>query len=243
MKRIHFILLAIMAIFLVACKEKNAPSPGGNSGGSDSGKTPSTYADFEYNFIDYNMINIKDKSIGKDAVYDFGDGEKKPIKLPYEYLILHIYEKEGTYTITVQVNGEDGTIKKQSKQITIKKPQTYIAGIKYISVDVPYEYYMAKLVDDDPITTTWFTTDYTQAMLYPDILPQSYMFYNPILMNGLKNDEYYTLYIYHNTKNSGTGTQCLKQTIYSAVFEARLPYIEVKNNSGNTVVQLLMEYK
>ena len=242
MKRTHFILLAIMAIFIASCKDHNEPSYNGGSSGSGD-KIPTTSADFEYNFTGYNIINIKDKSIGKDAVYDFGDGEKKSIKLPYEYLILHIYEKDGTYTITVQVNGEDGTIKKQSKQITIKKPQTYIAGIKYISVDVPYEYYMAKLVDDDLITTTWFTTDYTQEMLYQNILPRSYRFNSPILMNGLKDDEYYTLYIYHNTKNSGTGTQCLKQTIYSAVFDVQLPYIEVKNNSGNTVVQLLMEYK
>ena len=246
MKHTRFFLLAIAAAMIAACSEQNTPTfPSGGGGNSGGGTTPSaqTTAYFEYSMVGFSGVNITDKSTGKEAVYDFGDGEKKKISLPYNYLIFHSYEKVGTYTISVQATGSDGAIKTYSKQVVIKDPVTYITGIKYISVEKEYDYYKAKLVDDDIFTTTWFTTNYTSVMLYPSVLPFTYTFNKPIEMNGLADDDYYTLYIYHNSKASGNGTQCLKQNIYSQLFSSLIPYIEVKNNTGNTVVQLLLEYK
>ena len=243
MKKIILFLAAVA--FLCACHERNTPSyyPNGSSGNSNEETPKETSANFEYYFTSYNVLRIKDKSVGKEVIYDYGDGKSDTISLPYEYLLLHIYEKEGTYTITATVTGKDGVIKTHSEKVVIRKPDTYITGVKYISVDVPGEYYKAKLVDDDFFTTTWFNTSYTSIPLSPTSLPFTYYFTNPVKMDGLKDDEYYTLYIYHNSKNSGNGTQCLKQEILSAVLDIELPFIERSNNSGNTVVRILLEYK
>lgn len=237
---IFSICTLVAGLFFISC-EQNTPTP---IIIPDGGNTPpkETVAYFEYSMIGFYSLNIKDKSTGKEVIYDFGDGTIEKYNLPYNYLIYHGYTKLGTFTISAQVTGYDGTIKTYSQSVTIRDPKIYISGIKYISVDNDLEYYKAKLVDDDFFTTTWFTTNYT-PILSKSSLPYTYTFNKAIEMNGLSEDDYYTLYIYHNTKNSGDGTQCLKQNISTPVFNAQLPYIEVKNNSGNTVVQLLMEYK
>ena len=173
----------------------------------------------------------------------------------------YTFKSSGTYTVTLQAILPSGQKKNKAHDVTVTvastpepepQPQTtptkiYITGVKYLKVDVQNHYYRAKLVDDDFFTTTWFNTDYTALTLYSSTIPYTDYFSSRVLMNGLADDEYYTLYIYHNTNVSGTGTQCLKQNIYTSKFKAALsdqsPYIEVSNNSGNTVVQLLMEYE
>ena len=74
------------------------------------------------------------------------------------------------------------------------------------------------------------------------------MFAKPILMDGLEDDEYYTLYIYHSADGS-TETQCLKQNISTLGIKAvaSMPneyrYTEISNNSGNTKVRIYFDYK
>lgn len=199
---------------------------------------------FEYKMVGFKAVDIKDMSEGKKAVYDFGDGETREIDLPYDYLIYHGYNKNGTYTIKVTVTGNSGTTKTYQESVVIRDPKIYMTGIEYISVgDAPNEYYRAKLIDDDIFTTTWWQTNYTSTKLSSANVPFMYTFSSPVEMNGLDEDDYYELIVHHNTKNSGDGTQCLKQTIYTSVIKAQLPYIEVKNTTGNTVVRLHMKYE
>ena len=207
--------------------------------GGSQGEGVSAY--FEYEMFDnFHSLNIKDMSNGVRAIYDFGDGSAtEEITLPYEYLLFHNYTKNGTYTIKCTAYGSNGASTTYSEQVIIRDPKIYITGIEYLKVDYSGEFYKAVLKDDDIFTTTWFTTYY----ICPEEFPYTYRFSSPVEMNGLDEDDYYTLYIYHNKYYTGDGTQCLKQNIYTQVFKACLPYIEVKNNSGNTVVHLLMDYK
>lgn len=207
------------------------------------GQTDEVSAYFEYSqFDDFHGVDITDGSTGVRAVYDFGDGSAtKEITLPYDYLIFHSYTKNGTYTIKCTAYGSNGTSATYSQQITVRDPKVYITGIEYVNVDQLGKYYRAVLKDDDFFTTTWFKTDYTGMPI--TTVPYTFVFSNPIYMNGLQDDDYYTLYVYYSNNGSGDGTQCLKQNIVTQLFTATLPYIEIKNNSGNTIVHLLMDYK
>ena len=206
---------------------------------------------FEYTLGTGNgelYVFIKDKSKGEKAVYDFGDGTTKTINLPYSDLISKEYSKFGTYKITVTAYSANGDTKSYSQNITIKKHDIYIAGIEYLAVDHDWEYYKAVLKDDDFFTTTWFTTYWTNDPIASYNLPYKYMFAKPILMDGLEDDEYYTLYIYHSADGS-TETQCLKQNISTLGIKAvaSMPneyrYTEISNNSGNTKVRIYFDYK
>lgn len=214
---------------------------GGGTTPPDPVETVSAY--FEYSqFDDFHGVNITDGSTGVRAVYDFGDGTAtKEITLPYDYPIFHSYTKNGTYTIKCTAYGSNGTSATYSQQITVRDPKVYITGIEYVSVDQLGKYYRAVLKDDDFFTTTWFKTDYTGMPI--TTVPYTFVFSNPIYMNGLQDDDYYILYVYYSNNGSGDGTQCLKQNIVTQLFTTTLPYIEIKNNSGNTIVRLLMDYK
>lgn len=215
----------------------------GSSGTTD----PETAkADFELTQTEAygDQIFIKDHSTGSRVVYDFGDGTSKAeYTLPHEMLIDHLYSKYGTYTVTCTAYTSTGASNTKTASVTYKETNTYITGIEYLAVDFANEYYRATLIDDDFFTTTWFKTNYTSAKLSSGNLPFTYKFANPVKMDGLSEDDYYTLYVYHSTSGSGDGTQCLKQNISKFAFVMNEPYIEVKNNSGNTVVHILLEYK
>ena len=179
----------------------------------------------------------------------------------------YTFKSSGTYTVTLQAILPSGQKKNKAHNVTVAissttpsdptnptdpTPQTnptkiYITGIKYLAVDAQLDYYKARLIDDDLFTTTWFNTDYTAMFLYSNNMPYTQLFGSRVLMNGLADDNYYTLFVYRSATGEDNGTQCLKQNIYTSKFRTALseqsPYIEVHNNSGNTVVQLLLEYE
>lgn len=244
MKHTRFILLAIAAFAIVACKEQNAPTPGETEGGG--GYTPTepitAHADFSYSIQQPLTIIIDGKNKGRSVSYDFGDGSD-PEKHGVTDKVTHRYAQAGTYKIRADVSGDNNTTDSYTTSVTLSTPKVYIDGIRYLSVDEDGEYYKAKLTDDDFFTTTWFITEYT-PILNNSRLPHDYIFKNPVLMNGLDDDDYYTLYIYHSTKGgSDSGTQCLKQDISKSRFLSYPENIRVSNNSGNTEVQLLMHYE
>lgn len=254
MKRLFPILLSLAALF-VSCEKARVITP--EELENDRNKK---VVDFSYS-INGQTVTFTNKSETRVMVFwDFGDGQTSGETNP-----THKYSKDGTYTVKLDglwIYVDDPltlNFKTIQKTITIntggggggEQPtytKLFIYGIKYIDVDVAYDYYKAKLVDDDVFTTTWWHTNFTDIFLYSDKLPYTYTFNAPVEMSGLNEDNYYTLYVYHSTWYEGTEEiQCLKQNIQTSTFKDAIknakPYIQVQNNSGNTVVQLLCSYE
>jgi len=233
------VLLFIVA-FLHGCKDNQGNEIYGQQNGAE--KYTIAKADFTCSVMQPLSVVINDMSSGSSVEYDFGDGSTKTY-LP-NCKITYRYDKVGTYIIKAIANGTNGS-SEMHKQITINTPQIYVSGITFASVDVQDEYYRFKLDDDGPIVIkTWVGPYWTTEILYSSILPKTYMIPNPVLLEHPEKYTNYTLYVYHNSKASGNGTQCLKQNIPVASTFLKYPeYIEKSNNSGKTKVRLLLKYQ
>lgn len=228
-------VLLICAIFaLMACNERNTPSQGGNS--SQNGTI-----DFSYQLVEppftYSFTN---KSKGAtDFKWDFGDGS-------YSYAkdAMYSYESMGTYTVTL--SGTINGIKYDcQKKVVVKKPSVYVAG--YTLYKIPYnnKYYKVECKDDDWFSTNWgFTTIYTPLLNSSD-MPYVKYFSNPLIMDKLDGDNYYTFYVYYtsNTSTTSGDTQCLKQKLQkSQILEYNQENILTSDN-GQTKIGILMKYQ
>ena len=213
----------------------------------------STKVDFTYsaNYLAVTLTAQCDAKVTRFAWFVNNEGVKETTDPTYKYT----FSKAGTYKVTLKgmwtTNGKSYE-KDVTKSITVQEqPKNYsklfLTGITYVKVDVAYDYYKAKLVDDDFFTTTWFNTAYTDMFLYSSNLPYTYTFKTRVEMNGLNEDDYYTLYVYYVQYDGAEEVQVLKQNIQSSTFKNAIktaePYIQVSNNSGNTVVQLLCSYE
>ena len=254
MKRIYLFLIA--AAF-VACEERNTPTPGGSGQGGIVTPEPTTptepvtppkpeepviaYADFTYTIEKPLTVIITPKHTGRYVVYNWGDDNKSK-KYSVSEKVTYRYSQIGEYTIRADVYGDNGSTDNYSLSIILTTPKVYIDGIRYLSIEEDGEYYKATLKDDDFFTTTWFTTNYT-PVLNNSRLPYEYVFKNPVLMDGLDQDSYYTLYVYHSKNTSSSSIQCLKQDIYTYKFKLYQDAIQVLNSTGKTNVQLMMHYE
>lgn len=231
MKKMILLLMSIVSLMFISC-DVDYSSP------AIQKETQRARVDFSYKVVQPLSVTITDKSVGDYVLYDFGDGTSKQYNIGTTFN--HRYTSPGVYKIKGKATGngsDDYTV-----SVTINKPDVYIIGIKYNKVDEDGEYYRAVLKDDDFFTTKWINTEYT-SVLNNSRLPYSFIFKNPVIMDGLSDDEYYTLYVYHSTSVSKDGTQCLKQDILTRQFLEYPSSIVVNNNSGNTQVELLMEYR
>lgn len=254
MKKAQILLMALAAILFIACEQPQEvvkpityPTTGGTSGqggsGDNGGSTIETTAHVEFSCqtkAPYTVV-ITDKSTGYSVKYELGDGKSKICK-PGE-TIEYRYASAGTYKIKGTASGSSSSKDDYTVSVTISKPKIYIAGVKYNKVDIDGEYYKAVLKDDDFFTTTWLKTTYTPEVLNNSRLPYEFKLQNPKLMDGLADDSYYILYIYHATDKSKDGTQCLKQNISTSKFNECPETIVVNNDSKNTQVELMMSYK
>lgn len=249
MKKHVFLFAATAALLCLSCTSKIEDEINDRQQ-----EINSTKVDFSYSVSDLTVTLTAecDAKVSRFVWFVDDEGIVETSKKSYTYT----FPKSGTYKVTLRglwtTNGKSYD-KDVSKDITVQEsPKNYtkifIYGIKYIAVDVAYDYYKAKLVDDDVFTTTWWHTNFTDIFLYSDKLPYTYTFNAPVEMSGLNEDNYYTLYVYHSTWYDGTEEiQCLKQNIQTSTFKDAIknakPYIQVQNNSGNTVVQLLCSYE
>ena len=240
--RRFFCLLTTIAI-LASCTEHNTPSDGGGSGGG--GTTPPKQQDYEPKaFFEYTLqqplsVLFTDKSEAEKVKYTFGDGETKTVSDYTQFT--HKYSSPGTYEVTARAYNKGGEWADRTQRITIPTPDVYMIGVQYVEAPTDY-YYKATCKDDDWITTTWWHTDYT-PLLTSDILPYTYTFKAPVLMDGLADDDYYEIFIYQNTKQSGNGTQILRQTILTKTIQKYPEYIELVNNPGTVKIRVLFKYE
>lgn len=133
-------------------------------------------------------------------VWDFGDGKSSTEKNP-----IHRYDSKGVYKIKLTAKAS-GLTDIFSSNVTIENPtKIYISGFKVSKIPYQNQYYYIKVIDDDFFTTTWVKTKH--FLLSNANLPYSYMLANPVLMDGLSEDNYYMMQLWYSTTSTGTGTK------------------------------------
>ena len=231
-----------MAICMIACGGGyNEPSyPSGSGGGTTpgSGGTTSVNIRFEYELVSPFTYEFTNKSTGATSYrWDFGDGETATTNDA-----THKYAGAGTYkvTLTGTYNGQ-----KYDSRVTIivKNPSIYIAGYKLYKIPYENKYYKVVCKDDDLFTTNWgFETVYSPLLDASD-LPYTKYFNNPLLMDKLDGDNYYTFQVLWSNNTSGSGTQCLKQKLKKTeILKYKDEHI-LKSDNGETELGILMEYR
>lgn len=238
-------LLYLTAAAMIFCScEKDEPEKQQSTytpPSSGTTTTEETKVDFIAKVVPPLTVVIKDKSTGihTNLIYDMGDGTQITKSKAGE-MFEHRYKKAGQYRIYARTGDKQH---EAGKDVTINEPAIYAAGLTFKKVDKDGMYYRFSLDDDGPILVkTWFKSTYT-PILYNSSLPYTFTFTNSVLLENPSKHDYYTLYVHYNTKQSGDGTQCLKQQIKINKFLEYPEYIEVKNNSGNTQVRLNLGYK
>ena len=231
------LLFIALSVVLNACSERYVPNnPYGSGNGGVSLVAP--VAQFSYQIQQPLSVAFTNSSSNNPSktTWDFGDGSTSS-----EYSPIHKYAEAGSYLVTLTVYNSAGTSNIR-KNITINTPKVYVSGVKYIRVGKENNYYRALCKDDDFFTTTWWKTTYT-PLLDNKSLPYSFNFSSPILMDGLEDDEYYTVYIYWNTKTNGDGTQILKQKIYTSSIYKYPSEIILTSDNKDTQVAVMFSYK
>ena len=231
-------ILVTMALFLVSC-EPNTPSESGQSGGG-SGNTPvvAPTAQFSFKLQQPLAVEFTNESSNNatQLLWDFGDGSTSTEANP-----IHKYSSAGSYIVTLTAKNNAGSNSIRNT-VNIPVPKVYVKGIKYLQVGKPNMYYKTTCKDDDIFTTTWFNTGYT-PLLSNSNLPYDYIFTSSVLMSGLDEDNYYTIFVYWNTKTNGDGTQILKQKMSTSSIKQYPEQIVLTSDNKDTQVAVLFSYK
>ena len=237
MKRTFFFLMMAVAI-LSSCQDQNEPdfttrSSSGSGGGG--GTQPIKSASFNYQQTAPFTITFTNTSSNISSFkWDFGDGTTSTEKSP-----IHKYSKEGKYLVTMTGDGQYEC----KANITINKPQIYVAGWKLYNIPYQNKYYKLKMYDDDWFSTEWgFETVYTKSLSNSD-LPYAINFSTPKIMDKLDGDNYYNVKLIYSSNTSSDGTICFngrleKSTIYT--YKSEYTWT---SSDGKTKFSVLMEYR
>lgn len=195
-------------------------------------------ADFSYQIQQPLSVSFSNESSGKTEkiLWDFGDGQTSTKSNP-----THRYSSIGEYRVTLTVSNSAGKDSKRAT-ISIPTPKVYVTGVKYLKVGKPNMYYRSVCQDDDFFTTTWWSTAYS-PLLNTNSLPYSFIFATPVEMSGLNEDNYYTVYIYWNTKTNGDGTQILRQKMSTSSITQYPSEITLTSDNRDTQLSVLFDYK
>jgi len=230
MKHFTFFALMVVVIGLFSCESGNYPyvSPPGNNNTTPT--TPKPVAHFTH--ITRAPLTACFTNESTDATryhWDFGDGTTSTVKDP-----IHKYKKKGVYRVKLRATGPTGSAVSESN-VTVENPtRIYFAGVTYEKLSVENEYIKFKLVDDDIFTTTWCHSAY--ELISSANLPNDFILQEPVLMNGLYEDDYYVINIYYSKNTSGDGTKLAGFKFYtSEIYDGYPEKLSWSENKGNKI--------
>lgn len=204
--KLHTCLALIIIFFVAAC----TPPTGGYYPDEPSNHNRSVKVEFEYKVQQPLTVVLNNKSENATTYkWSFGDGQTSTEKNPK-----HRYKTKGVYEITLTASNSK---EQQSAYATVKVEEPtkiYISGFTINKIPYENQYYRVAVIDDDFFTTTWVETEY--KLLSSANVPYYGNLTNPVLLSGLSEDNYYTMQLYYNTKNSGTGTKVASYKVTKA---------------------------
>lgn len=237
MKKSTIILVA--ATILCCCNDPyENPYPTGQD--SKPAEAPMPEAGFTVKVT--KPLTIECKNISKNTEsykWEFGDGYTSREENP-----TYRYTGKGAYKVKLTATNADGKKSYAYKNVTVEEPTRIIfTGLRYERVGYNNKYYKFKLKDSGPYSVkTWANSYY--ELLSNAVMPFDYIFATPVELSSIYKHDYYDIFVYWSDKNSGDGTQILRQRIYTSTIYAGYPYeIRRTSDNGSTQVVLLFDYK
>ena len=198
----YYVFFLMIASIMAACSTTGGNDPVNPDKAENHGNPnkPMTAA-FSYQVQQPMTVVLTNRSENASTyLWSFGDGERSDERNPS-----HRYQKKGVYEICLTASNNKG---QQSAYATvqIEEPsRIYISGFTIGKIPYENQYYRIEVTDDDFFTNTWVQTEY--RLLSSAIVPYTANMSSPVLLSGIDGDNYYTMQLYYNTKNSGTGTR------------------------------------
>ena len=236
MRQKYFFIVCALTMLFCACEEPISPPVDPTE--PEPIKVVAPIADFSYKLQQPLSASFSNQSSGEitKLQWDFGDGQTSTLSNP-----THRYNMVGEYTVTLTVSNSAGSSRKRTT-LSILTPKVYVKGVKYLKIGKPDVYYRSVCKDDDFFTTTWWNSGYT-PLLSTNSLPYSYIFAIPVEMTGLNEDDYYTVYVYWNTKTNGDGTQILRQRMETSDITQYPEEITLTSNNSDTQIRVIFNYQ
>ena len=224
----HKTLLAIAAVILCSCADKNVP-------------TPATVIGFEYERTTPLMVQFTNTSSGFESYkWDFGDG-----MWAYGTNAMHTYEATGEYPVILTGTMADGSKYDHRIVVKITTPDIYIIGYTLYAIPYDNRYYRLVFKDDALLPSSWdWKTTYTPLLDETDI-PYTYPLQNPKIIENPNSHSYWKVQVMRNVvANSSSGdVTCLTGKITKAqLLEYRPEYI-LQTETGNTIVGIHIGYE
>lgn len=224
MKHTHLFLVALLAILMSSCADKNAPAVIG----------------FEYNRRSPLMVEFTNTSSGFDSYkWDFGDGT-----WAYGKDAIHTYETTGEYPVTLTGTTADGSKYDARATVKITAPDIYFTGYTFYAIPYENKYYKLVVKDDALLPSDWdWFTRYTPLLDNSD-MPYTYYFQNPVMIEQPNNHSYWTVQVVRNTTTTSSSgdVSCVKGKITrKELLEYRPEYI-IQTETGATAVGIHMGY-
>lgn len=229
MKKFLWLLLPSILLFC-SCEHKNSePGWNGDYNYHNNYRQPPV-ASFSYKVehpLTVHLVNTSKNA--SSGTWDFGDGTTSTEGNPS-----HRYKNIGVYKIKLTAYNDKGEADTYEKNVTIEAPtKCYFAGVTYKKLSVNNKYVKFKMIDDDFFTTTWCGSYY--RLLSTANLPFSYIFNEPVLMNGLHEDDWYKIRLYYSSSNSGDGTHLADFKFYTTSLKSYPTKIYWDAVNGNEI--------
>lgn len=209
MRKFYFVISVFFALFcFLSCAPQNEPTDPDNDDyndtWSDSGNEVLDPPVASFSVSKQQPLTIVLTNKSRNAVsykWNFGDGNTSTEKNP-----VHKYGSKGVYRVKLYAYNSDYKYDMYESNVTVENPsKIYFAGITYEKLSVNNKYVHFELLDDDIFTTTWCTS--TAKLLSTANLPYDFILQNPVLMDGLEDDEWYAIQLYSSDTPDDEGTK------------------------------------
>lgn len=240
----NIFMILIVSLFLTSCGPGYEPTNpniddifGGTNSGEDNNTTDEEtttnppIANFSYTTAHPLKVILKNKSSNASSYrWDFGDGNVSTEKNP-----THKYNEMGVYRVKLYAYGKNAKVDTYETNVTVENPDyVYFAGITYEKLSVNNKYIKFKLTDDDFFTTTWANSVY--KLISTANMPYEFILQDPVLMDGLHEDDWYLIEIFYSNSDSGNGTKLAGFKFYtSTIYNGYPETIRFNENQGNKI--------
>ena len=233
MKQTTLLTLWVLIIGCFACSPVYEPqfqNPNGIGNTTTTSPSPKPVAQFTFNTTAPLKVIFKNASTSATRYeWSFGDGSTSSEESP-----THKYAQKGVYKVKLRATGKSGSDTYETN-VTVENPtRIYFDGVTYEKLSVQNEYIKFKLIDDDIFTTVWYHSGYT--LLSSANLPHRCILNEPILMDGLYEDDYYVINVYYSTSKSGDGSKLAGFRFdTSELYDGYPETLSWKENNGNKI--------
>ena len=229
-------IVTFLTCCFISC---NSNEPTYNGGGTNENSSVEILA-FEFEL--YPPYGVWFKNLSRGFVrfkWDFGNGKTSDDPDDYDSCY-RIYDKFGTYNVSLTGYRSDGSYKVISKSVTFKEPEIYVKG--YSVENIPFENRYYRVMIHNGSDGYWLGNWTPQ--LVSSALPFKYNLNSMLHLTNLDENTYYYVEVYFSKNTSSDGTLCLKDKILGRKLREDYQESYVYSNAyGSMLLKLEFEYR